>query len=250
MVQIILSKLLQLQDRGEIERMAAELPPEEAKALIQHIAEFPKQFEEKIEPLLAGFPDSLLPILKPFAKNTIVQHKAAALIGKIKKNLMENQVKLETLAERTANFPLSPISPDALSVLQIDIQEVFEENAAQIELLNSLIEIAWLAERSDLVAEISMLKSTLIHLSYHLGLLPALLLKRLEEVLGTLDDASNLEALRCLGFTYPEDFAPLKIEPGNIEKELAKRGLSTVKDFKNNQIYTKEMLISYLDKVH
>lgn len=260
MEQKILSELLQLQDRGEIERMAAVLSAEDAFALFQHIAESPKQFEEKIQPLLAGLPDSLfsliLPFLRPFAKNPIALHKIALSIGKIKNSLNENQQKLENLAERIAGFPLSPISPDDLSALQIDIQDAFEINAAQIELLSRMTEIAWLAERSDLVAELSVLKSLLIHLSYHLGLLPALLLQRLEETLGPLDEASSQEALRNLGYTYKDDFIPLfttlKIPPDmdKLEEELQKRGLATVKDFKNQKIYTKEMLLAYLNKIH
>lgn len=261
MEQKILLHLLQLQDRQEIEHLAAELSVEDASELLQHIAKSPKQYEEKIQPLLAGFPDSiygaLLPtsLLKPYAKNEIAQHKMGLLIGKIKKNLVENQQKFEILAERIAIFPLSPILPEALSLLQIDIQDAFEENAAQIDLLNAMTEIAWLSERSDLIAELSALKSALIHLSYHFGLLPELLLKKLEEALGPLDDASSQEALRSLGYTYPEDFEPLfaalRIADRNhLENELAKRGLASVKDFKKHQIFTKEMLLAHLNKIH
>lgn len=260
MEQKALDQLQKLQDRGEIEKMASLLSIEDAIALFQHIAELPKQFEEKIQPLLSGLPDSvccaIFPLLKPFAKNPITQHKMAQVMGKIKSNLSENQQKLEILAERIAHFPLSPILPEALSALQIDIQNAFEENAAQIELLSRMTEIAWFAERSDLVFELSTLKSLLIHLSYHLGLLPGLLLTRLQEVLGPLDEASNQEALRLLGYSYPEDFTPLftalKIpyDIDKLENELQKRGLATVKDFKTHQIYTKEMLIAYLNNVH
>jgi hypothetical protein len=262
MEQNILSHLLGLQERHDIEHMAAELSFEDARDLLQHIAESPKQYEEKIQPLLTGLPDSIYAklwptsLLKPFAKNESLQHKMGLLIGKIKKNFIENQQKIEILAQRIASFPLSPILPDALSALQIDIQDAFEENAAQIDLLSAMTEISWLTERSDLIAELSALKSALIHLSYHLGLLPEFLLKKLEETLGILDEASPQEALRSLGFTYPEDFEPLfaalKIDPemNRLEIEFKKRGLASVKDFKTHHIFTKELLISHLNKIN
>lgn len=262
MEQNILTQLLQLQDRQDIEHLASELSVEDASQLLQHIAKSPKQYEEKIQPVLAGLQDSiyaaLLPtgLLKPFAKDEIVQHKIGLLIGKIKSSLVDNQQKFEILVERIATFSLSPILPEALSILQIDIQDAFEENAAQIDLLNPMTELAWLSERSDLIAELSALKSALIHLSYHLGILPELLLKKLEEALGPLDDASCQEALQSLGYTYLEDFEPLfaalKITPDktHLENELTKRGLATVKDFKKHQIFTKEILLAHLNKVH
>lgn len=260
MEQKYLLELSKLQDRSEIEKMASSLSFEDACSLFQHIAKLPLQYEEKIQPLLAGLSDSyipaILPYLKPFAKNPIAQHKMAEWIGRIKNSLNENQEKLDRLAERIAGFSLSPILPEALSALQIDIQDTFEENSAQIDLLSRMIEFAWLAERSDLVAEMSTLKSLLIHLSYHLGLLPGLLLQKLQEALGPLDDASNEEALRSLGYTYPDDFTPLyevleiPHQGEMLKTELDKRGLSTVKDFKNLQIFTKEMLVAYLNKIH
>lgn len=258
----IISQFLQLKDRQEIEFMAGKLSFDEALELLKHITKSPQQYEEKIQPLLAGLRDFhysvLLPtsILKPFARKEILQHKISLLISQMKEIYLENQELLKNLIDRISAFSLIPIQPDALKALQVDIQNAFEKNAYQLDLLNPMSEIAWLSERTDLVLELSELKSALIHLSYYLGLLPELLLKRLSEVLGSLDEASNMEALAALGITYPEDFDPLftalNIPPDmkHLENELIKKDLASVKDFKKHHLFTKELLLAYLDKVH
>lgn len=252
--------ILKLESRQEIERRASELSINDAKRLFQHIAQSPQEYEEKIPSLLAGLPNSvfagLLPSLQLYAKSPIVQHQTVLLFEKSKENFNKSRQKLDSLTGQIASFAPSPLSSDAITALESNIEDAAKENELELELLKQMAKIAWIAERSDLIAEFSSLQTTFLHLSYLFELLPEFLAKKLEESLGSLDGASNQEVLRSFGFTYPEDFEPLflalKIAPdmSKLENELAQRGLASVKDFKEHRIFTKKMLLAYLDKIH
>jgi hypothetical protein len=257
--------ILNLTDRKEIEQAIRRISLDDSRKLFAHLAKSPSSYAEKVAPILSGLPLSHFVILsqeatfKPYVQMEVLQHKIHLLVGTFREELKISQSKIDPLNREieALSLPLDPINSS-----QKGIQSAIQENQTTLHLLNHILELSWLSERVDLIQALSALKEGFIYLLNRLLSLQATLLNRSKSILGSQDDASNLEALASLGFLYLEDFQKFlhllgEKNEGKPEEEILNlissrlntMGLASIKDFKEHELFTKERLFAYLNKM-
>lgn len=256
--------ILSLKPNKEIEHATATISFEEGREIIKHLAAGLNP--EKIAPILAGLPLEFFPYILeehlPFFKKVIgmeaLQHKLIILGTEISKALATKANALLEQEKRLRN--LSP----ALLFDQCHpaLTQISDEVHYMEITTHTLLELAWISERPDFIELCSQVREHLVHLQLYLESLKKTLKERLDDIFG-LDDATNaIEGLASMGLLYPEDWRIFLKEIGEkvetlsdqkltkkMNETLSKKGLRTIKDLKDNNLYTYNLLIHFLKNV-
>lgn len=190
------------------------------------------------------------------------------------------QREIQLFEESLALLQPDSLSPDAIQSYLNKIKELSDEISHFLPTLNAALTLIWQTDRIDLIEKLSNLKEMLLQLLTHAigsqgnGEFPSTgLYAELETACSTLYDSSlkdsdaAIEGLTRLSIWFHKDYhelgLPLHDEGADaetadqtvqadrltqVQKQLERLNIGTVKGLKQAYIFSKEMLKSYIEK--
>jgi hypothetical protein len=259
-----IQQIFELKQNKEVEQAASFLTFENARDLLKLLAQ--GEHREKISPIITGLPLEFFPQLiqenLPLFKKAIslesLQHKLILIASDISKALAKQANVLLEQEKLLRNLNPHKLYEECRPSLTQASAHVHQSETT----MHILLELAWLSDRADFIELCSQVKERLVHLQLYLESLKKTLKERLDTIFGADDSIDAIEGLAAMGLLYPEDLKAALKRAGHKTKSasepfltkkmnetLKKAGLSTVKDLKDNEIYTLDLLIQFLKKL-
>lgn len=259
-----MNQILQMTDPFEIEKGVEKLQVKQAFDLISN----PSLSADKIAPIIAGLTLPVFKVLllsetsffKTHAQKEALHHRIVLLISENEAQLKKFQEFYEGLELRIEQFSVAPLVENSLESLHEELRTPLTEIHQSDKILNSLLELAWLAQRIDLIELLNLLKKRHHKIESYQQMLLEKLKQRLNSTFEAQDQSSALEALSSLGLSYESQWRGFLSILGEqnledlsenellnlIEKRLERAGIHTVADFKTCEIYTQKKLLEYI----
>lgn len=228
-----LKKILSSNNPKEIEEIAKTLSLDDINLVLQHIEK--GEFQTGTLPFIQGLSITYFALFSQYSEEEKI------------------------LAECINELPLFPIPSNIFDSICEQIVQLSEKTEVAIHLLDQILKLTWLSERSELVEIFSNLKNHFLILKQHESTRPAMLLNRVNSIFGSDNTASSIDGLPALGINYVEDLKQLSAVLGDdlanlpsnsllpaIHDRLNGAGLTTISDLQAHQIYTKEHLFAFL----